>query len=105
MNRRGFVGAMAGSAFGAPAGAEKRLMVHADDIGMCHSVNLAAMDALANGSVSSASINRTAVVALMTSPSYRVNAKPDGWLDPWMLTWQFTHDPAITNFASPEARP
>jgi hypothetical protein len=34
----------------------KFLMVHADDVGMCHSVNLASMEALLNRGVASASI-------------------------------------------------
>ena len=35
---------------------EKLLMVHADDVGMCHSVNMASTEALLGGGVQSASI-------------------------------------------------
>ena len=35
---------------------DKLLMVHADDVGMCHSVNLASMEALTKSGVQSASI-------------------------------------------------
>jgi predicted glycoside hydrolase/deacetylase ChbG (UPF0249 family) len=66
MNRRSFLGAIAATALAQPAarttaerlsrGGAKLLMVHADDAGMCHSVNLATTEALSSAGVQSASI-------------------------------------------------
>src|SRR4051812_32971037 len=66
MQRRAFLAAAAGGAFAQSAttttaarlgrAGEKLLMVHADDCGMCHSVNLASTEALTSGAVQSASI-------------------------------------------------
>jgi predicted glycoside hydrolase/deacetylase ChbG (UPF0249 family) len=67
MQRRAFLAVSAASAFAQTAPAkttadrlgrpgEKLLMVHADDSGMCHSVDLASTDALTSGSVQSASL-------------------------------------------------
>lgn len=67
MNRRAFLAAAAASAFAQTAPTkltsdrlghpgEKLLMVHADDSGMCHSVDLATTEALLEGGVQSASI-------------------------------------------------
>jgi chitin disaccharide deacetylase len=54
MNRRTFIcSALVAPLSGAP---QKSLIVHADDAGMCHSVNAATMEAMTQGSVSSASI-------------------------------------------------
>jgi chitin disaccharide deacetylase len=65
MQRRAFLAAAAGAAFAQSTtttaarlgrAGEKLLMVHADDCGMCHSVNLASTEALTSGAVQSASI-------------------------------------------------
>jgi chitin disaccharide deacetylase len=66
MQRRAFLAAAAGVAFAQSTSTttaarlgragEKLLMVHADDCGMCHSVNLASTEALTSGAVQSASI-------------------------------------------------
>jgi predicted glycoside hydrolase/deacetylase ChbG (UPF0249 family) len=67
MRRREFIGAVALSAAAQSAapittgerlgkGGARLLMVHADDAGMCHSVNLATQEALLSGAVQSASI-------------------------------------------------
>src|SRR3954469_25444644 len=68
MERRAFLAGLAASASafaqGGPGkttgarlrrGAAKLVMVHADDAGMCHSVNMATSEALLSGSVQSAS--------------------------------------------------